>query len=52
MISLDVLVDVVSDHMYCRLPRSTCGPIHRPIYRSTVKVLVDRLSVDSQPTIG
>ena len=31
--------------MYCRWPRSTC----RPIYRSTVKVLVDRLSVDRRP---
>ena len=29
-------------------PRSTYRPIHRPIYRSTI----DRLSVDSRPTIG
>ena len=36
----------------CWWPRSTCRPIHRPIYRSTVKVLFDRLSVDSRPTIG
>ena len=42
----------VSDHVYCKWPRSTCRPIHRSIYRSTVKVLVDRLSVDSRSTIG
>ena len=35
--------------MYCRWPRSTCPLIHWPIYRSTVKVLVDRLSVDRRP---
>ena len=33
----------------CWWPRSTCRPIHWPIYRLTVKVLFDRLSVDRRP---